>query len=233
MRNWQSTPAGTAARSFCNTTVKSSLVSVKPVPHMTLASMIVIRSPLLVHSNVDGLSKAMMEEPKTKKGKAEVNDARTWSSRLDSEEDDDDVDDVSPVEDDKLVIDDAGLDGDKKGCHSCLGWNRLEGLTIRQGVRRCCVTLPSTWCRGNDDGWKARTTTTGDSITTATAIRANPAPTRFFRAVVACCCFIVPNETVRSILLHGRNEMTRDRLLCDNVDDGQKRDLFGCDVSFG
>mmetsp|Transcript_7729 Transcript_7729/g.15901 ORF Transcript_7729/g.15901 Transcript_7729/m.15901 type:complete len:199 (+) Transcript_7729:457-1053(+) len=39
MRNWHSTPTGTDARSFFSTTVKSSFVSVNPVPHMTKANM--------------------------------------------------------------------------------------------------------------------------------------------------------------------------------------------------
>ena len=54
IRNWHNTPTGTAARSFFRTTAKSSFVSVKPVPHITRANIIVIRSPLFVQSKREG-----------------------------------------------------------------------------------------------------------------------------------------------------------------------------------
>lgn len=43
---------------------------------------------MLVHNNVDGLNRARMADPKTKKGKADVKDARASSSLLLSSDDD-------------------------------------------------------------------------------------------------------------------------------------------------
>mmetsp|Transcript_12763 Transcript_12763/g.29842 ORF Transcript_12763/g.29842 Transcript_12763/m.29842 type:complete len:209 (-) Transcript_12763:148-774(-) len=80
--NWHKTPTGTAARSFLRTTVKSSLVSVKPVPHMTRASIRVMRSPLFVQRKRDGRKRASIAPPNTKNGKPDVKVARIVSSRL-------------------------------------------------------------------------------------------------------------------------------------------------------
>ena len=73
---------GTEVKSFFSTTVKSSFVSVNPVPHMTSANMRVMRSPLLVHNNRDGLQSAKIAPPRTKNGKPEVRVASVASRRL-------------------------------------------------------------------------------------------------------------------------------------------------------
>ena len=49
---------------------------------MTMASMIVIRSPLLVHIKSDGRQRANIAAPSTKNGKPEVKVARVASRRL-------------------------------------------------------------------------------------------------------------------------------------------------------
>eukprot|EP00980_Cylindrotheca_fusiformis_P015084 scaffold4157_cov136-Cylindrotheca_fusiformis.AAC.34 len=74
------TPAGTDTGFFLRTSVKSFFSSVRPVAHMTLANIQLIRVPLFVHIKEDGFDKPNMADPKTKNGKADVNRDRTESS---------------------------------------------------------------------------------------------------------------------------------------------------------
>ncbi len=82
MMNWQSTPAGTAAKSRPKTFVKSSFSNVKPVAHMTLANIHEIKVPRFVHINVVGCNNPKMADPRTKNGKADVKRDKMLSSLL-------------------------------------------------------------------------------------------------------------------------------------------------------
>ena len=68
--NWQATPRGTETMLDPNKMLVKSFVSnVKPVPTMTLASIIVMSCPELTHWRREGWKRPIMAKERTQKGK--------------------------------------------------------------------------------------------------------------------------------------------------------------------